>query len=98
MVSIACATGWCSLRVRSRAAALTSPRPSDADDVVINKLLTDGHGCGVKYGDMPLVRSIVKDAEASQFRFSSVIFGIVKSPAFQMNMKTTEPTEQRATR
>jgi hypothetical protein len=47
---------------------------------------------------MPLVRSIVKDAEASKFRFSSVIFGIVKSPAFQMNMKTTEPTEQRATR
>ena len=66
--------------------------------VVTEKLLTYGLGRGVEYGDMPLVRSIVKDAEASKFRFSSVIFGIVKSPAFQMNMKTTEPTEQRATR
>jgi Protein of unknown function (DUF1592)/Protein of unknown function (DUF1588)/Protein of unknown function (DUF1585) len=66
--------------------------------VVAEKLLTYGLGRGVEYGDMPLVRSIVKDAEASKFRFSSVIFGIVKSPAFQMNMKTTEPSEQRATR
>jgi len=66
--------------------------------VVTEKLLTYGLGRGVEYGDMPLVRSIVKDAEASKFRFSSVIFGIVKSRAFQMNMKTTEPTEQRATR
>ena len=66
--------------------------------VVTEKLLTYGLGRGVEYGDMPLVRSIVKDAEASQFRFSSVIFGIVKSPAFQMNMKTADQTEQRAAR
>jgi hypothetical protein len=66
--------------------------------VVTEKLLTYGLGRGVEYGDMPLVRSIVKDVETSKFRFSSVIFGIVKSPAFQMNMKTTGPTEQRATR
>jgi hypothetical protein len=66
--------------------------------VVTEKLLTYGLGRGVEYGDMPLVRSIVKDAEASKFRFSSIIFGIVKSPAFQMNMKTSESTEQRAAR
>ena len=29
---------------------------------------------------MPLVRSIVQDAEASKYRFSSLILGIVKSP------------------
>jgi hypothetical protein len=31
---------------------------------------------------------MVRDAAASKYRFSSLIFGIVKSPAFQMNMKT----------
>jgi Protein of unknown function (DUF1585) len=36
---------------------------------------------------MPLVRSIVRDAAANNYKFSSVVLGIVKSPAFQMNMK-----------
>jgi hypothetical protein len=66
--------------------------------VVTEKLLTYGLGRGVEYGDMPLVRSIVKDAEANKFRFSSIIFGIVKSPAFQMNMKSADHPEQRAAR
>jgi hypothetical protein len=44
------------------------------------------------------VRSIVKESEATKYRFSSIILGIVKSPAFQMNMKTAAPTEQRAAR
>ena len=66
--------------------------------VVTEKLLTYGLGRGVESGDMPLVRSIVKDAEANKYRFSSVVLGIVKSPAFQMNMKTADHTEQRAAR
>jgi hypothetical protein len=66
--------------------------------VVTEKLLTYSLGRGVEYGDMPLVRSIVKDAEASKYRFSSIILGIVKSPAFQMNMKSADQTEQRAAR
>jgi mono/diheme cytochrome c family protein len=66
--------------------------------VVTEKLLTYALGRGVEYGDMPLVRSIVKDAERSKYRFSSIILGIVKSPAFQMNMKTADPTEQKAAR
>jgi mono/diheme cytochrome c family protein len=66
--------------------------------VVTEKLLTYALGRGIEYGDMPLVRSIVKDAERSKYRFSSIILGIVKSPAFQMNMKTADPTEQKAAR
>jgi mono/diheme cytochrome c family protein len=66
--------------------------------VVAEKLLTYSLGRGVEYGDMPLVRSIVKDAEANKYRFSSIILGIVKSPAFQMNMKSADQTEQRAAR
>ena len=37
--------------------------------------------------DMPLVRSIVRDAAADRYRFSSLVLSIVKSQAFQMNMK-----------
>jgi len=65
--------------------------------VVAEKLLTYSLGRGVEYGDMPLVRSIVRDAEGTQYRFSSIILGIVKSPAFQMNMKADGP-ERRAAR
>jgi len=55
--------------------------------VVTEKLLTYGLGRGVEYQDMPLVRSIVHDSAAGNYRFSSLVLGIVKSPAFQMNMK-----------
>jgi hypothetical protein len=55
--------------------------------VVAEKLLTYALGRGVEYQDMPLVRAMVRDAAASKYRFSSLIFGIVKSPAFQMNQK-----------
>jgi hypothetical protein len=56
--------------------------------VVAEKLLTYGLGRGVEYDDMPLVRSIVRDAASNNYRFSSLVMSIVKSPAFQMNMKT----------
>jgi len=56
--------------------------------VVSEKLLTYALGRGVEYQDMPLVRSIVRDSTASNYRFSTLVLGIVKSPAFQMNMKT----------
>jgi cytochrome c551/c552 len=55
--------------------------------VVTEKLLTYSLGRGVEYEDMPLVRSIVRDSAGSNYKFSSVVLGIVKSPAFQMNMK-----------
>ena len=55
--------------------------------VVTEKLLTYGLGRGVEYQDMPLVRSIVHDSAPGNYRFSSLVLGIVKSPAFQTNMK-----------
>ncbi len=51
------------------------------------KLMTYGLGRGVESGDMPVVRAIVHDAERNQYRFSSLIMGIVKSDPFQMNRK-----------
>jgi len=65
--------------------------------VVAEKLLTYALGRGIEYQDMPLVRSIVRDSAGSKYRFSSLVLGIVKSPAFQMNMKMTDArTNQRA--
>jgi hypothetical protein len=57
---------------------------------VTERLLTYALGRGAEYYDMPLVRSIVRDAEADNYRFSSLVLGIVKSSAFQNNMKLTE--------
>jgi hypothetical protein len=60
--------------------------------VVSEKLLIYALGRGVEYADMPLVRSIVRDASASNYRFSSIVMGIVKSNAFQMNTKQAAVT------
>ena len=66
--------------------------------VVAEKLLTYALGRGVEAEDMPLVRSIVRQSAASKYRFSSLALGIVKSPAFQMNMKPVAHADQRASR
>jgi hypothetical protein len=62
--------------------------------VVTERLLTYGLGRGVDYEDMPLVRSIVHESAGGKYRFSSLILGIVKSPAFQMNVKMPENEQQ----
>jgi hypothetical protein len=37
---------------------------------------------------MPVVRAILHEAAANEYRFSSLILGIVRSVPFQMRMKT----------
>ena len=56
--------------------------------VATEKLLTYGLGRGAEHFDMPLVRSIVRDAAPNNYRFSSLVLGVVKSKQFQMNVKT----------
>jgi hypothetical protein len=48
------------------------------------KLMTYGLGRGVEYPDKPLVRAIARDAAQQDYRFSSIVLGIVKSAPFQM--------------
>jgi len=50
---------------------------------VTDKLLTYALGRGLEYYDAPTVRAIDRSAAANDYRWSSVIAGIVKSPAFQ---------------
>ena len=48
------------------------------------KLMTYALGRGVEYYDMPSIRAIVHEAAHNDYRFSSLVMGIVKSAPFQM--------------
>jgi hypothetical protein len=50
----------------------------------VEKLLTYSLGRGVDHHDMPAVRAILREAEASEYRWSALILAIVKSGPFQM--------------
>ena len=52
--------------------------------VVAEKLMTYGLGRGAEYYDAPAVRQVVREAEADNFRLSTLILGITKSVPFQM--------------
>jgi hypothetical protein len=62
-------------------------------DVVIthftSMLLSYALGRRVEYYDMPTVRKIVRDAKLNDYRMSSLILGVVKSPAFRSAMAET---------
>ena len=57
---------------------------------VTDKLLTYALGRGVEYYDAPAVRSIMREAAPNDYRWSSLITGIVKSTPFQMR-RSEEP-------
>jgi len=59
-------------------------RPDQFVQTVTEKLMTYGLGRSVEYYDMPAVRQIVRDAARDNYRFSSIVMGIVKSAPFQM--------------
>ena len=51
---------------------------------VAEKLLTYALGRGVDYRDAPTIRGLVRALEADDYRWSSLIRGVVQSPQFQM--------------
>jgi mono/diheme cytochrome c family protein len=50
------------------------------------KLLMYGVGRETRHTDMPAVRGIMRDAAKTRYRFSDLILGVVRSPAFQMRV------------
>jgi len=58
--------------------------PEQFPRTVSEKLLAYALGRRIEYYDRPTVRKIVRDAAANQYRWSSIVLGIVQSPAFQM--------------
>ena len=57
------------------------------------KMLTYALGRGLGAEDMPTVRSIVRSAARTNYRFSSMVAGIVRSTPFQMRVKGSERQE-----
>ena len=55
------------------------------------KLLTYALGRGLDAGDAPVVRRIVRAAAAEDYRFQSLLLGIVKSLPFQMRRSSGPP-------
>jgi hypothetical protein len=67
-------------------------RPTVFVGTMTEKLLTYALGRGLGYADMPVVRGIVRDAARNDYRFSSLVLGVVDSVPFLMR---TRPSEDR---
>jgi mono/diheme cytochrome c family protein len=64
--------------------ALLLAQPEQFPRTVTEKLLAYALGRRVEFYDQPAVRMIVRDAAAHDYRWSSLVLGIVKSAPFQM--------------
>jgi hypothetical protein len=66
-------------------------QPEQFPRTVTEKLLTYALGRRLEYFDRPAVRRIVRDAAAHDYRWSSIILGVVESPAFLMRASHVAP-------
>jgi hypothetical protein len=57
------------------------------------KLMTYALGRGLTYHDMPVVRDIVRNAARQDYRFSTIVHGIINSAPFQMRIKPAQESE-----
>jgi hypothetical protein len=67
-----------------------SRRPENFVTTMTEKLMTYALGRGLDYYDMPAVRQIVRKAATDDYRFQTLVMGIVTSTQFQMR-RTTGP-------
>jgi len=58
---------------------------------VIEKLLIYALGRGLEYTDAPTVRQLARDLARSEYRWSSLLLGIVNSAPFRMRGTTDSP-------
>ena len=64
--------------------SLLLDQPDQFPRTVTEKLMAYALGRRLEYYDRPAVRKIVRDAAAQDYRWSSLILGIVESPSFLM--------------
>ena len=57
---------------------------------VTEKLMIYALGRGLSAADMPELRKIVRDSAAQDYRFTSLVYGIIDSAAFQKRIKARE--------
>jgi hypothetical protein len=61
------------------------------------KMMTYALGRGLTSHDMPVVRAIVQNSARENYRFMTLVLGIVNSAPFQMRIKPApEPESTRA--
>jgi hypothetical protein len=65
--------------------ALLLAQPEQFPRTVTEKLLAYAIGRRLEYHDRPAVRTIVRNAATHEYRWSSIILGIVESPTFLMS-------------
>jgi mono/diheme cytochrome c family protein len=70
-------------------------RPEVFVGVFTEKMLTYALGRGIEPYDMPAVRTIVREARSTGYRFSSIVLGVARSVPFQMK-ETREAAPQTA--
>jgi hypothetical protein len=63
---------------------------------VTDKLLTYALGRGLKRYDKPAMEGILEQARADEYRFSSIVLGIVRSVPFTMERAGPESAASRA--
>ena len=61
------------------------------------KLLIYALGRGIDYYDAPAVRKVVRDAAATDYRFQTLILGVIKSAPFQMRMSESRDPDRTTT-
>jgi len=66
-------------------------KPEQFVQTFTEKMMVYALGRGVEAFDMPEIRKIVRDAKSDNYRFSSIVMGIVTSPAFQSSMVESAP-------
>ena len=71
--------------------AVLAGRPERFASAFTEKLLTYALGRGLESYDMATVRAIVRQAAATDYRFSSIVLGIAKSTPFQMRRSLSPP-------
>jgi hypothetical protein len=77
------------------AAALRKALTADPEQfarVFTEKLLTYALGRGLEAYDMPTVRTIVREAEGEDYRFSALVQGVARSVPFRMR-RAQDPNE-----
>ena len=65
-------------------------RPDQFVQTLTEKLMTYALGRNVEYFDMPTVRRIVEQSADNDYRFESIVLGIVASDAFRMKSLPSE--------
>jgi hypothetical protein len=71
--------------------------PEQFTQTMTEKMMTYALGRDVEYYDMPTIRKIVRESKRENFKFSSIVMGIVTAPEFQSSMVESPAVESNNT-